>query len=93
MVHCLLDLFADHQVSLHCVTVSLTYTCASCSCCTDSSFLFFRFSPDLFNSSVLPGLKASLDLSAEYLILTDVQRKVSHRLISYIFLSGERTQP
>ncbi|XP_060892264.1 enhancer of mRNA-decapping protein 4 isoform X1 [Labrus mixtus] len=35
-----------------------------------------RFSPDLFNSSVLPGLKASLDLSAEYLILTDVQRKV-----------------
>lgn len=35
-----------------------------------------RFSPDLFNASVLPSLKASLDLSAEYLILTDVQRKV-----------------
>ncbi|XP_069459940.1 enhancer of mRNA-decapping protein 4 isoform X2 [Ambystoma mexicanum] len=35
-----------------------------------------RFSPDPFNSSVLPGLKACLDLSAEYLILTDVQRKV-----------------
>ncbi|XP_038563154.1 enhancer of mRNA-decapping protein 4 isoform X1 [Micropterus salmoides] len=35
-----------------------------------------RFSPDLFNSSILPSLKASLDLSAEYLILTDVQRKV-----------------
>ncbi|XP_068595627.1 enhancer of mRNA-decapping protein 4 [Brachionichthys hirsutus] len=35
-----------------------------------------RFSPDIFNSSVLPSLKASLDLSAEYLILTDVQRKV-----------------
>ncbi|XP_035520710.1 enhancer of mRNA-decapping protein 4 [Morone saxatilis] len=35
-----------------------------------------RFSPDLFNSSVLPNLKASLDLAAEYLILTDVQRKV-----------------
>ncbi|KAA8590538.1 hypothetical protein FQN60_014472 [Etheostoma spectabile] len=35
-----------------------------------------RFSPDLFNSSVLPSLKASLDLSAQYLILTDVQRKV-----------------
>uniref|UniRef100_A0A673A3V8 Enhancer of mRNA-decapping protein 4 n=1 Tax=Sphaeramia orbicularis TaxID=375764 RepID=A0A673A3V8_9TELE len=35
-----------------------------------------RFSPDPFNSSVLPSLKASLDLSAEYLILTDVQRKV-----------------
>ncbi|XP_074488218.1 enhancer of mRNA-decapping protein 4 isoform X2 [Sebastes fasciatus] len=35
-----------------------------------------RFSPDLFNSSVLPSLKASLDLSSEYLILTDVQRKV-----------------
>lgn len=35
-----------------------------------------RFSPDLFNSSVLPSLKASVDLSAEYLILTDVQRKV-----------------
>ncbi|XP_051239095.1 enhancer of mRNA-decapping protein 4 isoform X2 [Dicentrarchus labrax] len=35
-----------------------------------------RFSPDMFNSSVLPNLKASLDLAAEYLILTDVQRKV-----------------
>ncbi|KAK2918195.1 enhancer of mRNA-decapping protein 4 isoform X2 [Channa argus] len=35
-----------------------------------------RFSPDPFNSSTLPSLKASLDLSAEYLILTDVQRKV-----------------
>ncbi|XP_073327757.1 enhancer of mRNA-decapping protein 4 isoform X1 [Pagrus major] len=35
-----------------------------------------RFSPDLFNSSVMPSLKASLDLAAEYLILTDVQRKV-----------------
>ncbi|XP_075693595.1 enhancer of mRNA-decapping protein 4 [Rhinoderma darwinii] len=35
-----------------------------------------RFSPDLFSSSVLPGLKASLDLSAEFLILTDVHRKV-----------------
>ncbi|KAM4614556.1 enhancer of mRNA-decapping protein 4 isoform 2-T2 [Discoglossus pictus] len=35
-----------------------------------------RFSPDPFSSSVLPGLKASLDLSAEFLILTDVQRKV-----------------
>uniref|UniRef100_W5MIA3 Enhancer of mRNA-decapping protein 4 n=1 Tax=Lepisosteus oculatus TaxID=7918 RepID=W5MIA3_LEPOC len=35
-----------------------------------------RFSPDPFNSSVLPSLKASLDLSAEYLILSDVQRKV-----------------
>ncbi|XP_076848019.1 enhancer of mRNA-decapping protein 4 isoform X3 [Brachyhypopomus gauderio] len=35
-----------------------------------------RFSPDPLNSSVLPSLKASLDLSAECLILTDVQRKV-----------------
>uniref|UniRef100_A0A667WLN5 Enhancer of mRNA-decapping protein 4 n=1 Tax=Myripristis murdjan TaxID=586833 RepID=A0A667WLN5_9TELE len=35
-----------------------------------------RFSPDPFNLSVLPSLKASLDLSAEYLILSDVQRKV-----------------
>ncbi|KAF3854408.1 hypothetical protein F7725_022463 [Dissostichus mawsoni] len=35
-----------------------------------------RFSPDMFNSSVLPSLKASLDLSSEFLILTDVQRKV-----------------
>ncbi|CAL9697140.1 unnamed protein product [Knipowitschia caucasica] len=34
-----------------------------------------RFSPDPYNS-VRPSLKASLDLSAEYLILTDVQRKV-----------------
>ncbi|XP_056273704.1 enhancer of mRNA-decapping protein 4 isoform X2 [Pseudoliparis swirei] len=35
-----------------------------------------RFSPDLFNSSVLPSLKASLDLASEFLVLTDVQRKV-----------------
>ncbi|XP_061628675.1 enhancer of mRNA-decapping protein 4 isoform X1 [Phyllopteryx taeniolatus] len=35
-----------------------------------------RFSPDPMNLTVLPSLKASLDLSAEYLILTDVQRKV-----------------
>ncbi|XP_030622392.1 enhancer of mRNA-decapping protein 4 [Chanos chanos] len=35
-----------------------------------------RFSPDPFNSSVLPSLKACLDLSAECLILSDVQRKV-----------------
>ncbi|KAI1889983.1 hypothetical protein AGOR_G00168530 [Albula goreensis] len=35
-----------------------------------------RFSPDPFNSSVMPSLKASLDLSADYLILSDVQRKV-----------------
>ncbi|XP_043096643.1 enhancer of mRNA-decapping protein 4-like [Puntigrus tetrazona] len=35
-----------------------------------------EFSPDPFNSSVLPSLKASLDLSAEFLILSDVQRKV-----------------
>ncbi|XP_012687843.2 enhancer of mRNA-decapping protein 4 isoform X2 [Clupea harengus] len=35
-----------------------------------------RFSPDTLNSIVLPSLKASLDLAAECLILTDVQRKV-----------------
>ncbi|XP_062860187.1 enhancer of mRNA-decapping protein 4 [Trichomycterus rosablanca] len=35
-----------------------------------------KFSPDPVNSSIPPSLKASLDLSAEYLILTDVQRKV-----------------
>ncbi|XP_056454011.1 enhancer of mRNA-decapping protein 4-like isoform X3 [Gadus chalcogrammus] len=35
-----------------------------------------RFSPDPFNSTVMPSLKASLDLSASFLILTDVQRKV-----------------
>ncbi|XP_053305522.1 enhancer of mRNA-decapping protein 4 isoform X2 [Spea bombifrons] len=35
-----------------------------------------RFSPDPFSSSVLPELKVSLDLSSEFLILTDVQRKV-----------------
>ncbi|XP_075393868.1 enhancer of mRNA-decapping protein 4 isoform X2 [Tenrec ecaudatus] len=36
-----------------------------------------RFSPDIFSSvSVLPSLKVCLDLSAEYLILSDVQRKV-----------------
>lgn len=34
------------------------------------------FTPDPYNSTVLPSLKASLDLSAEYLILSDVQRKV-----------------
>ncbi|XP_028906731.1 enhancer of mRNA-decapping protein 4 [Ornithorhynchus anatinus] len=36
-----------------------------------------RFSPDLFSAgSVLPSLKVCLDLSAQYLILSDVQRKV-----------------
>ncbi|XP_070616456.1 enhancer of mRNA-decapping protein 4 isoform X4 [Erythrolamprus reginae] len=36
-----------------------------------------QFSPDIFSSvSVPPSLKACLDLSAEYLILSDVQRKV-----------------
>uniref|UniRef100_W5LMT0 Enhancer of mRNA-decapping protein 4 n=1 Tax=Astyanax mexicanus TaxID=7994 RepID=W5LMT0_ASTMX len=35
-----------------------------------------KFSPDPLNSSVQPSLKASLDLSAECLILSDVQRKV-----------------
>ncbi|XP_071973866.1 enhancer of mRNA-decapping protein 4 isoform X2 [Engystomops pustulosus] len=35
-----------------------------------------RFSSDPFNSSILPGLKACLDLSAEFMILTDVHRKV-----------------
>ncbi|XP_061215710.1 enhancer of mRNA-decapping protein 4-like [Neopsephotus bourkii] len=35
------------------------------------------FSPDIFISmSILPSLKVCLDLSAEYLILSDVQRKV-----------------
>uniref|UniRef100_A0A8D0GBJ2 Enhancer of mRNA-decapping protein 4 n=1 Tax=Sphenodon punctatus TaxID=8508 RepID=A0A8D0GBJ2_SPHPU len=35
------------------------------------------FSSDIFSSmSVLPSLKACLDLSAEYMILSDVQRKV-----------------
>ncbi|XP_069596225.1 enhancer of mRNA-decapping protein 4 isoform X2 [Ranitomeya imitator] len=41
------------------------------------------FSPDPFNSSVLPGLKASLDLSAEFLILTDVHRKVLYVIELY----------
>ncbi|NXS54267.1 EDC4 protein, partial [Brachypteracias leptosomus] len=36
-----------------------------------------RFSPDIFSSmSILPSLKVCLDLSAEYLILSDVHRKV-----------------
>ncbi|NXX35419.1 EDC4 protein, partial [Nicator chloris] len=36
-----------------------------------------RFSPDIFSSmGILPSLKVCLDLSAEYLILSDVQRKV-----------------
>ncbi|XP_048886559.1 enhancer of mRNA-decapping protein 4-like isoform X1 [Brienomyrus brachyistius] len=35
-----------------------------------------RFSPDPFNSTVLPSLKVALDLSAGYLVLSDVQRKV-----------------
>ncbi|XP_059507616.1 enhancer of mRNA-decapping protein 4 isoform X3 [Stegostoma tigrinum] len=35
-----------------------------------------RFLPDSFNTNVYPSLKASLDLSAEYLILSDIQRKV-----------------
>ncbi|XP_073432457.1 enhancer of mRNA-decapping protein 4 isoform X2 [Dendrobates tinctorius] len=42
-----------------------------------------RFSPDPFNSSVLPGLKASLDLSAEFMILTDVHRKVLYVIELY----------
>ncbi|KAM4018271.1 enhancer of mRNA-decapping protein 4 isoform 2-T2 [Anomaloglossus baeobatrachus] len=42
-----------------------------------------RFSPDPCNSSVLPGLKASLDLSAEFLILTDVHRKVLYVIELY----------
>ncbi|XP_004913558.1 enhancer of mRNA-decapping protein 4 isoform X2 [Xenopus tropicalis] len=46
--------------------------------CTVSwtSLQTIQFSPDPFSSGILPGLKASLDLSAEFLILTDVQRKV-----------------
>lgn len=45
--------------------------------CVLSSGVDPSFSPDIFNSmSVLPSLKACLDLSAEYLILSDVQRKV-----------------
>ncbi|NWI01317.1 EDC4 protein, partial [Tichodroma muraria] len=36
-----------------------------------------RFSSDIFSSmNILPSLKVCLDLSAEYLILSDVQRKV-----------------
>ncbi|XP_048828671.1 enhancer of mRNA-decapping protein 4 isoform X2 [Brienomyrus brachyistius] len=35
-----------------------------------------RFSPDPFSSPVIPSLKVSLDLTATYLVLTDVQRKV-----------------
>uniref|UniRef100_H3BA96 Enhancer of mRNA-decapping protein 4 n=1 Tax=Latimeria chalumnae TaxID=7897 RepID=H3BA96_LATCH len=35
-----------------------------------------RFTADPFNLSVVPSLKVCLDLSAEYLILSDVQRKV-----------------
>lgn len=35
-----------------------------------------NFTPDPYNSTIPPSLKASLDLSAEYLILSDVQRKV-----------------
>ncbi|KAF4801511.1 Enhancer of mRNA-decapping protein 4 [Turdus rufiventris] len=36
-----------------------------------------RFSPDIFSSmNIPPSLKVCLDLSAEYLILSDVQRKV-----------------
>lgn len=39
------------------------------------------FSPDIFSSmSILPSLKVCLDLSAEYLILSDVQRKVGGSL-------------
>uniref|UniRef100_A0A3B3R512 Enhancer of mRNA-decapping protein 4 n=1 Tax=Paramormyrops kingsleyae TaxID=1676925 RepID=A0A3B3R512_9TELE len=34
------------------------------------------FSPDPFSSPIIPSLKVSLDLTATYLVLTDVQRKV-----------------
>lgn len=42
-----------------------------------SALWLSSFSPDIFSSvSVPPSLKVCLDLSAEYLILSDVQRKV-----------------
>uniref|UniRef100_A0A672MEP4 Enhancer of mRNA-decapping protein 4 n=2 Tax=Sinocyclocheilus grahami TaxID=75366 RepID=A0A672MEP4_SINGR len=42
-----------------------------------------RFSPDLFNSSVLPSLKASLDLSAEFLILLTIHLKKSDQISGF----------
>uniref|UniRef100_A0A672GU18 Enhancer of mRNA-decapping protein 4 n=1 Tax=Salarias fasciatus TaxID=181472 RepID=A0A672GU18_SALFA len=52
----------NHELKLWC---TVSWTCLQT----------IRFSPDPFNS-ITPTLKACLDLSAEYLILTDVQRKV-----------------
>lgn len=56
---------ADHNQELK-MWCTVSWTCLQT----------IRFSPDPFNLSVLPSLKASLDLSAECLILSDVQRKV-----------------
>lgn len=80
MVHSVLDLSADHSVSrgwlgqqgYGCVLFPLSV-----------SLLLpprpLSFSPDIFSSvSVPPSLKVCLDLSAEYLILSDVQRKVTY---------------
>ncbi|CAN9499445.1 unnamed protein product [Ophioblennius macclurei] len=53
----------NHELKLWC---TVSWTCLQT----------IRFSPDPFNSTITPSLKACLDLSAEYLILTDVQRKV-----------------
>lgn len=81
MVHRLLELFTDHQVGAasHKLLLETPHPERQ-----NSPFLFFffsRFSPDLLNSTVFPSLKARLDLSAEYLILTDVQRKVRTAVI------------
>uniref|UniRef100_A0A4W3K4E8 Enhancer of mRNA-decapping protein 4 n=1 Tax=Callorhinchus milii TaxID=7868 RepID=A0A4W3K4E8_CALMI len=51
-----------------------------------------RFMPDLFNTSVQPSLKASLDLSAEYLILSDVQRKVLYVMVLHQSQEDGRAQ-
>lgn len=74
MVHRLLELFTDHQVGA--ASHALLLEAPQPERQNSLFLLFSRFSPDLLNSAVFPGLKARLDLSAEYLILTDVQRKV-----------------
>lgn len=63
------------------VLIHLVFCAFSCLVCGS------RFSPDIFSSmSILPSLKVCLDLSAEYLILSDVQRKVG--ISFYCWLCG-----
>lgn len=84
MVHSILDLPADHSVGRG-EGAGKEWQGWGCGCfspsqCHSSCLAAPSFSPDIFSSvNVPPSLKVCLDLSAEYLILSDVQRKVGCR--------------